>query len=153
MPSTAEDKQLKGLMAQVFPGYEAFGIDSVTPSITGGGAIVSFLIVCNEEASCEFRKNEELAVEVVASLEDSLRSKGKDLNLRFEFSFPLFSLQFFTTVEAENAAQQRNFAHILTEIDSFVIWLVDKDKNLLKVLQVKWDKKAHKKILAQITKE
>ncbi len=51
MDSTNEDRQIKELMAQVFPGYDDFGVDSVTPSITGEEPVVSFMVVCNEEAA------------------------------------------------------------------------------------------------------
>lgn len=149
MPST-DDTQLKDLMAQVFPGYEDFFIDSVIPSVTGESPVVSFMIVCNEEASQDFRDNEDISAEVVASIAENRRGMGKDLALRVEFSFPVFSLQFFATIEGENSKQQREFARILTEIDYFIIWLVDNEKNLLKVLQVEWDKEVYKEILMKL---
>jgi len=32
-------------------------------------------------------------------------------------------------------------------VDFFVVWLVDKDKNLLKVLKTDWDREANNEIL------
>lgn len=150
MPSADELNQLKNLMAQVFPGYEAFCIDSVTPSVTGDSSVVSFMIVCNEEASRDFTEYNDISAEVVASVDENKRGNGKDLTLRFEFSFPVFSLQFFTTIEGENYGQQKEFVRVLSSIDFFIIWLVDKEKNLLKVLQVEWDKEGHKEILMKL---
>jgi len=147
-----EGKEIKELMSQVFPGHQEFLADSVTPSITGtiDNPVVSFMVVCNEEASKDFRENEDISVEVVGSIKDNKRDLGKDLILRFEFAFPVFSLQFFTAIEGENAKQQSDFARILMETDYFIIWLVDQDKNLLKVLQVDWNNESHMEILKNI---
>jgi hypothetical protein len=147
----AEDySELIALMAQVFPGYESFAPDSVTPSITGQGSLVSYLVVCNDEAARDFREQEEIAAVVVPSVQPSRKGQGQDLVLRLEFSFPWFSLQFFTAVEGENSEQQKEFARILTAVDFFIIWVVDKDKNLLKVLQVKWEKEKYLDVLNKI---
>lgn len=144
-----EDKQMRDIMSQVFPGHEEFAPDSVTPSITGteDNPVVSFMVVCNQEATKDFRENQEISVEVVGTVIDNKRGVGKDLVLRFDFSFPVFSLQFFTAVEGENARQQSDFARILMEVDYFIIWLVDQDKRYLKVLQVEWDNEKHKEVL------
>jgi hypothetical protein len=147
MSSNVEQIEMKDLMGQVFPGYEDFGVDSVTPSITGKDPIVSFLVVCNQEASHDFEVNEDISVEVTPSVRENKGGQGKDLILRFEFSFPVFSLQFFTAVEAQNGDQQQEFARILSRVDFFVVWLVDEEKKLLKVLKIEWDKDKNQKIL------
>jgi len=150
-PKEADDYQeLTALLGQVFPGYEDFAVDSVTPSITGQGQVVSYLVVCNEEAARDFQEHKEIGVEVVPSIRPNKKGQGQNLILMVEFSFDWFSLQFFTAVDGENREQQKEFARILTQVDFFIIWLVDKDKNLLKVLQVKWDKEKYQDILRQL---
>lgn len=146
MGSTNQSQQIKELMTQVFPGYNDFGADSVTPSITGEEPLVSFMIVCNDEAAKDFLENQEISVEVMPNFVESRNGQGQDLYLRFEFAFPLFTLQFFTAVEAGNP-QQTDFIRVLTEVDFFVVWLVNKEKELLKVLKVNWDKDKHREIL------
>lgn len=146
------DQQMKELMSKIFPGYEDFMTGTVTPSITGtqDNPVVSFMIVCNDEASKYFSEFQDISAEVVAEVSDNKKGLGQDLFLRLEFAFPVFSLQFFTAVEGENAEQQKHFARVLMEIDYFVMWLVDKDKNLLTVMQVEWDSEKHKEILTNI---
>ncbi|NLI91969.1 MAG: hypothetical protein GX434_07090 [Peptococcaceae bacterium] len=151
MAVNQEDKQMKELMGQIFPGCEDFKIDSVTPSISGQDPIVSFLVVCNDEASKDFMENQEVSVEVIPSV-DEKQDLGMDLNLRIEFSFPVFSLQFFTTVQGENP-RQGDFARVLSIVDFFVVWLVDKNKDVLKVLKVQWDAKKYQEILSALTKK
>jgi hypothetical protein len=77
---------------------------------------------------------------------ENRNGQGQDLHLRFEFAFPFFTLQFFTAVEAGNP-QQTDFIRVLTEVDFFVVWLVNQEKDLLKVLKVNWDKDKHREIL------
>jgi hypothetical protein len=145
-----ESKQMKELMFQVFPGYEDFGVDSVTPSISGKEPVVSFLVVCNDEVSHDFLENQDISVEVIASSSKNKLGQGKDLHLRFDFTFPVFSLQFFAVVEGGNAKQQRDFASALLKVDFFIVWLVNQEKNLLKVLKVQWDKNHYEKILEDL---
>lgn len=145
--SVSEDAQIIEIMTKVFPGYEQLPEDSVTPSISGHDQVViSFLIVCNDEAALDFMQTDEIAADVFASVSDNRTGAGLDLNLRFEFTFELFTLQFFTTVEA-SAEQQSHFVGLLHDVDFFVVWLVDKDKNLLKILQVRWDKERERQAL------
>jgi hypothetical protein len=149
MGVNSDDQQMKDLMAQVFPGYEEFRADSVTPSITGKDQVISFLVVCNEEAAKDFRENQEFSVRVLASVNEN-KAGYKDLNLCFDFAFPVFNLQFFTTVLGENA-KQKDFVRALLTVDFFVLWLVDQDKDLLKILKVDWEKDKYEEILAELT--
>lgn len=146
MSSTNEDNQIQELMAQIFPGCENFSVDSVTPSITGEEPVISFMVVCNEEAARDFLDNNEISVEVIPDFAENDGGNGPDLHLRFEFVFPLFTLQFFTAVEAANP-QQADFISVLSEVDFFVVWLVNTEKKLLKVLKVNWDKAKYREIL------
>lgn len=143
-------KQLNDIMAMVFPGYEDFSVDSVVPSISGEPPVVSLMIVCSQEASGNFGENKEILAEVSADVVNSSKETGYDLNIKVEFSFPLYNLQFFAVIEGEEQDEQRDFARLLTEIDYFIIWLVDGQKNLLSVLQVAWNKEVHKEILGKI---
>ncbi len=145
MSTPDENLQIKDLMSQVFPGYKEFKVDSVTPSITGVEPLVSFMVVCNDESSHDFLQTDEISVEVIPSVDD----QNQDLHLRLEFTFPLFSLQFFTKVDADNP-RRGEFARVLTQVEYFVIWVVDKDKELLKVLKVSWDRKQNKEILQKV---
>lgn len=144
-----DDNMLIELMSRVFPGYKEYPLDSVTPSITGNNR-VSFLVVCNEEAVRSFSETEEIYAQLFLSNEDNRKGQGKDLHLRLEFSFPLYQLQFFAAIECDNSAQQKNFARVLAGVDQFIIWLVDQEKNLLKVLQAAWDKSGQQEVLAEI---
>ena len=126
------------VMARVFPGYERFKVDSVTPAITGGDRL-SFMIVCNEEAKQSFLEAEDIFAEIFLDAADSPRGNGLDLNMRFEFTFPLYKLQFFAVIKGENRGQQLSLAKILQEVDMFILWLVDENKSLINVLQVPWD--------------
>lgn len=145
MSTTDENLQIKDLMSQVFPGYKEFKVDSVTPSITGEEPLVSFMVVCNDEASQDFLQTDEISVEVIPSVDD----QNKDLHLRLDFTFQLFSLQFFTKVDADNP-RRGEFARVLTQVEFFVIWLVDKDKELLKILKIDWDHDLNKEILLKV---
>lgn len=155
MVATDETGQITEIMAQLFPGYENFQVHSVTPSIYGerDNPVVSFMIVCNDEAVQDFSRGEEIYVEVITSLEENKNGSGYDLHMRFEFIFPLFKLQFFTAVEGDNREQQKHFAEVLNKVDKFVIWLVDKEKNLVSVLQTGWDFESNKKVLEKLLQE
>lgn len=144
-----DDNTLIELMSRVFPGYEEYPLDSVTPSITGNNRL-SFLVVCNDEAAKSFSETGEIYVQLYLSTGDNKKGRGKDLYLRLEFSFPLYQLQFFAVVEGDNFVQQQNFARVLAETDQFIIWLVDQEKQLLNVLQAPWDKSGQQEVLAEI---
>ncbi len=131
--------ELSELMSLIFPGHEGFLLDSVTPAITGEDRL-SFMIVCNDEAKEAFLEIEEIYAQVFLSAEENIRGKGLNLNLRFNFTFPVFELQFFATVDGDNSKQQKVFAELLTKVEQFIVWIVDEDKSILKILQVSWDK-------------
>lgn len=157
MPSVNQGKDIKGnelaeLMSRIFPGHEEFQVDSVTPAITGENRL-SFMIVCNEEAKEAFLETEEIYAQVFLSSEKNMRGHGLDLSLRFDFTFPLFELQFFATIEGDNARQQKVFADLLTEVEQFFVWVVDEDKSILKILQVTWDNKGQSEIIDKILKD
>lgn len=141
--------ELGELMSLIFPGYEEFQLDSVTPAITGENRL-SFMIVCNDDAKEAFLETEEIFAQVFLSAEEDLGRQGFDLNLKFEFTFPLFELQFFATIEGDNARQQKAFTDLLTKVEQFIIWVVDKDKNIVKILQVAWDAEGQSQIIDKI---
>lgn len=136
--SSLNDKDLVEIMGKVFPGYEEFKPDSVTPAITGGDRL-SFMIVCNDEAKKSFQETEDIFSQLFLDTTDGTKGFGLDLNLRFEFTFPAFKLQFFAVIEGKNVCQQHSFAKLLQEVDRFIIWLVDEEKSIINVLQVAWD--------------
>lgn len=143
------ENELGELMSRIFPGYEEFQLDSVTPAITGENRL-SFMIVCNDDAKEAFLDTEEIYAQVFLSTEEDLGREGSDLNLKFEFTFPLFKLQFFATIEGDNARQQKVFTDLLTKVEQFIIWVVDKDKGILKILQVAWDAEGQSQIIDKI---
>ncbi|KUO58308.1 MAG: hypothetical protein APF84_05615 [Gracilibacter sp. BRH_c7a] len=144
-----KENELEELMSRVFPGYEEFQLDSVTPAITGENKL-SFMIVCNDEAKSTFLEAEEIYIQVFLSTEESLAGQGLNLNLRFEVTFPLFKLQFFATIEGENTRQQKVLASLLTQVDQFIVWVVDEDKSIVKILQAAWDMEGQSEILEKV---
>ena len=151
MSTNIENKgiELGELMSRIFPGHEEFLIDSVTPAITSGNRL-SFMIVCNDDAKGAFLETEEIYAQVFLSAEENMRGQGFDLNLRFEFTFPVFELQFFATIEVDNTRQQKVFVDLLTKVEQFIVWVVDKDKSILKILQVAWDAEGQLEIINKI---
>lgn len=151
MDNTSEEKQqqevgLLDIMAEAFPGYQDFKVSSVTPSVMGteDRFLVSFLVVCNEEAAEDFRKEEEVYADVVVNVQDSANSEGLDLHMTLVFAFSSFSLEFYLAVLAEDKDMQKYFVEKLSKVDKLIVWLVDEEKNLINVLQMNWDYDKHK---------
>ena len=145
-----DDVQLNKVMEQVFPGYRQFKLESITPSIFGEREkpVISFMVVCNDEAARDFRNEDEVYIEIAPAIEE--KDGGFDFLMKFELIYPLYQLQLFMAIEKENREQQRSFVDALSKVDIFVLWMVDKDKNIIKILQTKWDYAISKEILDKL---
>jgi hypothetical protein len=143
------ENEMNRLLDMLFPGREDFLEGQIIPSLYGDpNPIVSLMLVLDEEAASYFANAEEVLAGVSAGVRHE--TDGLDIYLQVDIERPeAAELQFFTIVPGGEGA--RRFALCLTHVDNILLWLVDKEQNLLQTFQAPWDWTKQAPALTQLT--
>lgn len=138
------------LVQQIFPDIIKYPINSITPVIgkNKDSIIVSMFILGDDFMLQDFRENSEIETKI--SCTSKIEKAFKSLSIRFDFLFktghPVFECKFTN----ENLSVSKEILEALTKVNEFIVWVIDKEYKVLKVLHLDWDYEIHKNIINNI---
>lgn len=148
------DIRLQKILNEVFPKNKEYSINSLTPTVLDDGrkVVISFLAVLDDYMiqNFIFDKNSKVDIKISTYLERNKYNIGKDLAMRFDFYYPTGHPMLETVIYGDLKDKQKSFVKALRQVDEFIFWVVDKDTQVKKVMQVNWDSNKSKDTLDEI---
>ncbi len=153
--SLSEQEKVQQEMMKLFPSVHSLPINSVAHTLyykSPAHPVLTFLIIGNNDKLMPFIIDPVAEVHTRASAyaQPNKYGKGKDLVIRFEFALSEGIAIFETILVGDDPDWMRTYVSALKKMDSFMVWIVDAQRNVLKVLRTNWDYKMHKHILKSL---
>lgn len=149
---------MQSLMEKIFTRFREYPMNSMTPALStnvDGKEVVSMLILGDDYMVQDFKQDTEGRVDIKISCytERNQHNIGKDLVVRIDFYYPTGHPIFETVLYGDLAKGQKEFIEALKTVDKVVVWVADKDREAIKVMQLEWDYKAHADILDKLLED
>ena len=126
----------------MFPHYRSYPVNAMVPALINGpkGPRVAMLAVGDETVVGHL--SSELATDrpvALAYLEDNRYGIGRDLVLRFELACPDGAVALEASVPGDEQKGQALVLDALQSPQEIGIFVVDEERNLVKILKADWD--------------
>jgi hypothetical protein len=148
-----DKKRLQALMGKVFPRYREYPIYSMIPALDSDEdrVVVSMLITGDDMMLQDFKADTEgrADVETICYTEKNEHGVGKDLVIRIDFFYPTGNPTFKAVIYGDLLDLQKDFVKALSKVNELVVWVADKNRKVLNVMELDWDYIAHKPVLEQ----
>lgn len=149
-----EKKQLKELLYEIYPTFDEFFPNTMTPAIfkakIDNGLRVSFLAYGDKKQLKNFQ-DQDLDIEVSMHCKPNQDKVGEDLIVRLDLIHKLGHPVFGSVVYGNAPLHQKAFIQALKEVDYLYFWIVTHpDKELLIILKVPFDWEEHKEVLDKL---
>jgi hypothetical protein len=156
--SQKEEKEMKNdlestrpILEKIFPKYREYPVNSMMPTVgyNSNGYIASMLIIVDDFMLEDFKKDksDKVDLEIDCCTKRNSNGIGKDLIIRFDFYFKTGHPVFKTIVYGDLLDDQKRFIEGLKQVNDIMIWILDKDYNIFRVLNTDWNYEEHKDIL------
>ncbi|MFW6047013.1 MAG: hypothetical protein ACOCP4_04420 [Candidatus Woesearchaeota archaeon] len=138
-------------MERIFPRHTIYPMNSMTPSVgeSKDGPTISFLLLGDDDLIQDFIKDTSGRVNIETSIytEENKKGIGKDLVIRFIFMYPTGQPICETVLYGDLAEEQKRFIEDMKKVDRFLIFVSNKNHQLVKVIELDFDYKSHLDIL------
>lgn len=145
---------LNGLVKKVFPGIERYPAGELVPSVmsSNGGLTYIFSLLLIEDndviETIQF-KNGETQVEISLHVVKRFLRHHKDLCFSVGLTSEGGTLKnkFRMLIKGDDVKFQKHFVNVLKDIDNFLLWIVDANLQVKKVISIGFKYDKYKKTL------
>lgn len=141
-----DKKMFQEHMEIMFPRMGEYITDSMTPvlgkNVVSNDPVIHMLILGSDVE--EFDNNEDVMIETSVYLEENKNKIGKDVVIRLDFFFKNEHPYFETVIYGDLLSVQTQFIEALKKVDTLYIWVANKEREFVKLIELDWDYNCHK---------
>ncbi len=141
----------QSVMEGIFAPMNTIHKNQVTPAVSklqDGGTLVTAVIVAVGTPERFFRENNDF--EVGITMEVLPQESISDLKINFDFMNDTEEIKLHATVEGANVKRQEQFVDAIKKTKNILLFIANKDYQLMKAMEIPFDAKAFRDPLSQL---